>query len=278
MSYLEQEATRLSGSPVTLILFQYGPNITDVYGYTNNETDVLFDGITYQATPMDVDAVKTRGLSGKAEMTIQLPNDSEASRLFRFAPPPNPVSVFVRRGHRNDPDGEYALIYTGRVLSAKPGSNLVTKFACEWVAVSLRRTGAKRNYQYSCPFALYGSQCRADKLAATIVTQAVAVSGLDVTPTPDWDLASRYPCYVNGSVAWSTDNGTEHRAIVAVTTGGVLTVANKPTGLIAGTPIEISLGCSRLMTDCRDLHNNINNFGGQPWIPTDNPVNTNIYN
>lgn len=278
MSYLDQEATRLSGSPVTLIQFQFGPNITNVLGYTNNETDINFEGVTYLATPMDVDAIKTRGVSGKAEMTIQLPNDSEISRLFRFVPPPNPVSVFVRRGHRNDPDNEFALVYTGKVLSAQPGSNLVTKFACEWVAVSLRRTGAKRNYQYSCPFALYGPQCRADKLAATITTQAVAVDGLAVTPTADWALVSRYPSYVNGSIAWSTANGTEHRAIVAVTTGGVLTVSNKPSGLSAGTPIKISLGCSRLMSDCSSLHNNINNFGGQPWIPTDNPVNKNIYN
>jgi hypothetical protein len=277
MSFLDTDQSRTLGSPYLLLLFRYGPESDQVYAYTNNESTILFGGNAYEPVPLDTDAIKSRGVNGKSEFSVRLPNDSEISRMFRFFPPPYPVSLTIYQGHRTDLAKEHPVVWTGKVLSAKPGANLETSFSCEWIAVSLRRIGAARKWQYSCGHPLYGPKCRADKAAATTEATVSSVNGLRVTLIGDWSGANEYANYPNGSVSWETPNGREHRSIVDVLTDGTLSLSNRPSGLLAGATVQVSLGCNRLTSDCRALHNNIHNFGGQPWIPEVNPVNRNNY-
>jgi hypothetical protein len=64
--------------------------------------------------------------------------------------------------------------------------------------------------------------------------------------------------------------------------GDVLTLAGLPTNLAVTDPVDIVLGCNRKPFassggDCQALHNNLPNFGGQPWIPLKGIVNTNPF-
>jgi len=286
------DSSRISGSPVTLLRFQFGPGAGQIRGYTNNESDITFDNVLYEAVECDRDAIKYRGISGRREFTVTLPNDTEISQLFRFHPPPNPVSLVVLSGHRTNPvEAErFQTVWTGRVLSGKPAPTLQTTFNCEWAGVSLRRNNATRNYQYSCPFSLYGPDCRADRVAATLETFATNVEGFDIT-TPIGSLAITGPFgdeitadrFQNGTVSWDTPNGREFRSIIQVVGVSTLRISNTPTGLIAGTPLEVTLGCNRLSGlpgdegDCSTVHNNINNFGGWDHIPEENPISRNNF-
>ena len=277
MTFTIIDTSRTKGSPFLLLLFRYGVEADQIEAYTNNETPIVFAGNTYQPVPLDTDAIRARGVNGKNEFTVRLPNDTAISKLFRFFPPPAPVGLTIYQGHRTDEDGEFPVVWTGRVLSAKPGSGLETTFSCEWVAVGIRRSGATRNWQYSCPHALYGSVCRANKVAATTSTQVVSVSGLKITLTPGWVSDTLYPKYANGMVSWETPSGREYRSIMEISGSGVIQLSNRASGLTQGATVEVSYGCNRLTSDCRDLHSNIHNYGGQPWIPLVNPINRDNY-
>lgn len=280
MTFLETEASRTLGSPITLVLFNYGPNGALSLGYTSEEQERTLNGVFYEPVPLVHDAIKARGVEGRSEFNIRLPNETDASLLFRFGPPPTPVSVTVFRGHRLDPDNQFQVVWTGRVLSAQPGANLDTVFNCEWAGSSLRRSGVHRNYQYSCPYVLYGPECRADQAAATVESQVAAFTDMSISPPPTWVEPSRYPDFENGFVSWDSDSGRQSRAIVEVTETGTLLLANRTSGITLGAAISIALGCNRLAgpsNDCVRLHDNIQNFGGQPWIPTDNPINRNVF-
>lgn len=277
MSFTLIDKSRIMGSPFILMLFRHGENGERVHGYTNNESEIVFDDITYEPVPLESDSIRSRGANGKNEFSVKLPNSSEVSKLFRFFPPPNPVSLVIYQGHRTDVTADYQVVWTGRVLSAKPGANLQTVFSCESGPVSMRRVGATRNWQKSCPLPLYGPDCRADKVAASVVAPAAGVLGTRLTLSPGWTNPTLYPKYANGSVSWSTINGIEHRAIIEVSSAGVLSLSNRAVGLEPGALVTVSLGCNRLTSDCRDLHNNILNFGGQPWLPDENPIGKDIY-
>lgn len=286
------DASRTLGSPVTLLRFSFGETADQLVGYTNAEEDIVFGGLTYQAVPCDRDSVRYRGINGRSEFTVRIPNDSRVSQLFRFHPPPFPVSLTVFSGHRTNPSetDRFQTIWTGRVLSGKPTPTLQTTLNCEWAGVSLRRNNATRNYQLSCPLALYGPLCRADRVAATTETVAANIEGFDITVPPgalDRLDSTGQPIdqtkYENGTVSWDTLNGRESRSIVEVNGAGVLRISNEPSGMQVGTPLNITLGCNRLsglpgdVGDCATLHDNINNFGGWDHIPEENPVSRNNF-
>lgn len=275
MTFLNTESSRTLGSPITLALFNFGESGSRSIGYTSFETDLTVGAQLYTAVPLRHDAIVARGISGRREFTVNIPNSTEVSRLFRFGPPPSPVSVTIFRGHRLDPDQEFQVVWTGRVLSARPGADLNTTLTCEWAGASLRRVGAHRNYQYSCPYALYGPQCRADRTRATVETFAALVAENIVTPVQNWVDPARYPDFDNGIIAWDTEAGRQNRTIIGVSGTGVLTLSDFADELRVGDAISVSFGCNRLAGpegDCIRLHDNIKNFGGQPHIPTENPV------
>jgi hypothetical protein len=56
--------------------------------------------------------------------------------------------------------------------------------------------------------------------------------------------------------------------------GGALTIDNIGPGLAVGLVVTAYPGCNRSMTNCIAF-GNLLNYGGQPYIPTVNPMNGN---
>lgn len=275
MTFASRESSRAKGHPVSLLRFTYGENV--VAGYTDHELELTVAGQLYRPVPMEHDAIRMRGLSGRNEFTVRVPSDTEVSQLFRFAPPPTPVAVAIFQGHIGDPDNEWVAVWTGQVVSVSPGADLSSTINCEWTGSTLRRLGATRNYQHSCPHALYGSRCRANRIAATVVSTITAVNGRSITLAAGWNGAIAYDKYINGTISWDTPAGRQHRSVLEVSGAGEITLGAPPPGATAGLGVQVTLGCNRLMTDCANLHNNIANFGGFAYIPDKNPVERDIF-
>jgi hypothetical protein len=137
----------------------------------------------------------------------------------------------------------------------------------------LRTNGLIRNYQLSCPLALYGPDCRATK---TLVNRTAAsftrnlITLMAALPNPSTAFRS-------GTVQWAGTGGkTVIRTIIAVSEDGlVLTVRGSLRDLANGTSLSVVRGCAHNEADCGDIHNNIQNFGGQSFIPIENPLSMN---
>lgn len=197
------------------------------------------------------------------------------------------MQLTVLQGHVNDAAEDYFVIFAGRIISAK-FSDTELILTCEPIKTTLRRTGLRRHYQYSCPHVLYGSDCRASKLLATTNTTPLSVSGNRVTLPLGWTPQGRETKHVGGMIEWNNSLGDiEQRTILKVLADRNLVVAGSTRDLAPGVPLKVILGCNhylhlkedakedrldRVKTDCFALHNNIHNFGGQKFIPTVNPV------
>ena len=82
--------------------------------------------------------------------------------------------------------------------------------------------------------------------------------------------------YLGGLVEWiNVNNGLkEIRTITALRPDGTaVTIRGVMRGLTPGTQINLIRGCNHLMSGCY-THNNILNYGGQPFIPLENPLST----
>lgn len=271
MSFDLVERSQESGIPVELYEFRYGPGDDNVYRYTNADAGVGHDGESYIALPIMRERYSSSGAMEKSALKITIPVDSDISDIFREYPPTQPVTLVIKQGHFGDPDNDFLAVWSGRVLSvAKEGrENVLT---CESTIISLKRPGLRRNYQYACPYVLYSRACGADKAAARIPTTVDSLDGGRIQLAPGWNGDFEPKRFSGGMLEWSTPKGLEVRTILKVDEAAqTITVIGPFRGLAEGDPITAIVGCNHLVDGC-EIHDNIVNYGGQPWIPLKNPV------
>lgn len=281
MSFQDQETSRTKGRPVNLALIRFGENPESFYAFTTSEYPIVFDGITYAPHPIDIPNQTSSGGLDKQSLEVTVPLDSPLAELFRVVPPSYTVAITVRQGHV---DGtEFPVIWIGRILGGSRAGSMA-KLLCEPSSTSLRRPALRRNYMYSCPHALYGPQCKASLSAATASFVVESFTGNTVTLPVNWVDPARALKYRGGLVRWEGDAGDIIRSIVGLQEDRRLVLNGATNELEIGASIRVSLGCSRNfeivggqpVSDCAELHNNILNFGGQPFIPTENPIGTRL--
>lgn len=284
MTFASIEQSRQKGRPTNLFHVRYGDAPNSYYGYTDAEQPITNSGITYSPLAVTRGKIVVSGTLDKATMEVRMSLNVPLAEHFRVYPPSQVVNLTILQGHLSDPDLQFLVAWTGRVISAKR-TDMELILTCEPISTSLKRVGLRRHYQYSCPHVLYGSECKADKSAATIVTTVDALSNTTVTVPDGWETEARSAKYVGGMVEWINAHGDlETRTILKVVGFRNLVLSGFLRDLDIGASINVILGCNHGFyvltdksidadkTDCYGLHDNIHNFGGCPFIPTENPV------
>ena len=273
MSFSTYETSRSRGRPVNLYFFRWGSTPNSYHAYTDAENEIIHDGITYEPVPVMRGAIVSSGTLDKAALEIRMPLNLDFPSMFLAYPPPQVVTLTIRQGHLDDTDAEFLVVWTGRVISTKREGNEAV-FQGEPVSTSMRRNGLRRHYQYTCPHVLYGPHCRANEAAATSRTTVSEVYPGSVVLASNWIPPGKQPeHYIGGILRWTGQGLTEIRTILRVMgqDNRTLELSGVTRNLSPGQSVEVILGCNRQMSGCQ-LHNNIQNFGGFPWIPKKNPV------
>lgn len=282
MTFGARETSRLNGRPFHLYTIRFGPEVKSAFYYTNLTTEFTHgvdgdgDPIVYSPLPISHGEIVASGNLDRSNMPIRIPDQGDVPDLFREGAPSSVVSITIRQAHHGD--GDVKVAWVGKTVGhSYEGVEMVLE--CESVAASMRRAGLTRKYQLMCPLVLYGAQCRANKAAATITREIVSANGAIVTLAPDWEADARKDKYVGGVAAWTAASGrAERRRIIRRPDATTLILDSPAASLVGGVSLSLTLGCDHTMTDCQDLHDNIQNYGGQPAIPLTNPIGiTNNY-
>lgn len=295
MTFRAQEESRYRRQPVALLAFRYGTRIyTDnsgpqaIFGYTNAEQPVSFTHPTtgpviYQPIPLEVPKVNQSGTLDRKNLVIRLPDNLPLMARLRKWPRDFPIilTIFIR--HLTDPDDETLVVWSGRVM----GTNFIRKenvaeIDCMPISVMFQKPGLRRHYQYMCPHVLYSRECGAPRVPLTLYSFGV---GPDYIDAPGgWSAVPRK--YIGGYADWNVTDGRQIRTIIEVEDDTRIYFNGPTDGLADYGRIRLSLGCNHLFiysgegrgidpdTDCFTLHRNIQNFGGFPFIPKQNPVGT----
>lgn len=275
MSFETIEKSGDLGAPFELYEFRYGDTVEAVYRYTNFDRDLFRMGHTWHARPISREAYRTSGKTDdKSSLTIRMPVDTDLSTLFTDFPPTQVVRVTVWAGHMTDPDEQTLVIWTGRVLNVAKEKNQVL-LTCDNTIISMKRPGLRRNWQYLCPYVLYGDMCRATMQALSSTVTAITTTGIILEA--GWWGSHDPNKFKGGMIRWRGGFGWEFRTIRDVNSDGFLQFLGPIRDIEEGQQVSLFLGCNHTMGDCQSLHNNINNFGGDPWIPLKNPVRNHPY-
>lgn len=280
------EQSRNSAIKANLCLFRYGPDLSDFYAYTDHEFPITIAGVTYQPAAIDIPAIKVSGSVERPQIEVRVPPNLPLADRYLVSPPFYRVSLWIGATHLGDPSQEVKQVWLGTVMShAVDGAEVI--FTCDPVGGNLRIPGLRRNYQYGCGHVLYDQaqySCRANKPAATVARSVLGVvSSTRLTLGSGWAAPSNEPTrYRGGMVEWLDSLfARQSRTILSIQSNedgsAVLSLAATH-DLTAGDPIDLVMGCAHNMSACSTWHNNIQNYGGFPWIPTENPNSSkNLY-
>ncbi len=214
---------------------------------------------------MDRDSIKPTGDATRSSLGIKVPQDAPVGELFRVQPPSGVVTVTLYGEHYGDND--FTVIWKGRVTSVEwvqPWLILHT----ENIFSSLQRIGLRRKIAAQCPLALYGCGVLKEDFVVNMTVSSITGAVVVCTPSSATDY------FAGGYASWThATRGTIERRMIRSSTGGTLTFAVVPPGLVPGMVIKAYPGCDHTLATCNSKFNNSLNFGGMPFIPSKNAFN-----
>lgn len=291
IDYLEN--SRYLGKPVNFYLIEGGATAEGLdetkvgpFAFCDAETTFRFPWIVrkirgvntevaFVPWPIKGTEVSQDGTLDKSDITVTMALGTPLDSMFLAYPPSQVVNMTMFQGHVGDEliPTNYPAKWLGRILTGSREQNELL-LNCQPVSSSVKRPGLRRNYQVGCPHVLYGSQCKAKKAAATMSRRVASVSRNVISLTKS--VGNIHNHFLGGLVEWhnATTDVREIRTISSMSgDGAMVTIRGIMRGLNPGDSVSLIKGCNRLMSGC-NLHNNILNYGGQPFIPLENPLSS----
>ena len=270
MTFAAFETSIDQGEPILLFDFSIG---VLHFRYTTADRNITWATNVYTSAPISRAAIKQGSEIKQQTLKVTGPRDLSVAALYATEAPSAAVALTITALHHDDPDAQGVADWIGRVLSAKwTGSNV--ELACEPVYTSVQTMGLRRRFQISCPHVLYGVQCTVAPSPYATPGTVTALSGFAISAAPWGTPPGAGLSFVGGFVTWDSGNGYLERRTIQSVSGDALTIDNIGPGLAIGTVVTAYPGCDRSMTNCQAF-GNLLNYGGQPYIPTINPMNGN---
>lgn len=261
MAFSTYEYSIEDGEPIELFRFVF--NETE-YFFTNGlepYTDLL--GNVWEPAPIKRGKLEDTNNEKAGKVKLEFPStDSFVTKVQ--SEDSSSITVDVFKVHLNDLDKEQVLIWSGKVVDKRRSNYKYYIFAEPYINF-LNRSGMRGHYQRICRYTLYKEGCYADPNINREQFQVLGQSGniLTLSGSPSTNI------FQGGFVRILN---TKQSRMILTYTGDALTLASGFTDISENDTVELFAGCNHSFTDCRDKFNNVENFGGFPWIPLKNPM------
>lgn len=265
---------------------------TDIYRLTPHEHDVGLDPNgygyateTYLSAPIERGPVAFGPDASRSALELRVPSSHEvvqsllaASLRGETVSVRHMVASFTETVALNTPWelNDLSTLWMGRVLGVEVADESA-RIRCESVHVSMKRIGLRRLYSRACTHVLYSPECGASPIYATATVQEVAGSYVrldDLAPSFEQAVIGGWLQTADGRRYMITDFNTWFS--YALTPGPTVALLT-PAELQPGDEVRLYAGCDHSMQTCQSRFNNLDNYGGFPFIPSKNPFSSPVY-
>lgn len=270
MTFDARETSITGGQPMEFYEFQMG---LDYWRFTSGDEAVTHNGAIYVQEVISRTTIEASVDIQRGNIAISVARTNPIAELFRIGQPQEVVLLRIFKIHRSDI--EAVTIWIGRVVNVTFIDDATAAISCESVHSSLKRVGLRRLYQRQCPHVVYmqgPGLCNADEESKRETVTLLSVVGTVLSAGAFATHADGY--YAGGLVEWERTPGRKERRFILDHVGTEITVNYGVPGLIAGLSLDVLPGCDHTKDGpfgCGPLHANIDNYGGQPYIPIINP-------
>lgn len=260
--YFNIEDSLDEGAPVELYEFTQG---NKKFSYSSGASDVDYLGRTFAGLSLTRDSVKQTSDIFKDSLKLTFPRSNEFAAQYLGFAPEDVTTLCVYRGHYGDDD--FIVYWKGRIIGAKASGNSI-EIECESIFTSIKRPGLRARFEYNCRHTLYQTGCninreqyRHDGIISSITGElTVEISGASIQPNGYY--TGGFLVAPSGATRFLTDHREE-----------AVDLSRPLSELASGMSVTIYPGCDHLKETCHTKFNNLDNFGGFPYIPQRNPFN-----
>ncbi len=261
----------LAGATMTVAeLYTFSAAGMSTFQYTDTNQDVLYDGLTYTPYP-----IKRSKISYSTDLKV---DEAEVTMAKNWG-----VNMAIRKDilsgsevqiHRVNlasPNDDNVLLFDGEVSDTKIDEAVIT-LRCTTLDF-LNTELPKRELQVACNWQLYGPHC-----GLSLSDWTVTAFGESSASTPDKIIS---PAFLVGATqhfrggfvvglcghnAGLTKHVTNHL-------GAQISVLPPfPFDWEAIDSVTVAPGCDHNLADCKNKFNNLDNYGGFPYIPNQDSV------
>jgi uncharacterized phage protein (TIGR02218 family) len=267
MTFAIYEESIEGGQPVELYVYHYQGG---TFYHTTADADYDLAGVIYTAVPgLSRSEIDDTGEISKSSLTLTAPENYIISALFEVYPPSDVVELTVYRLQRADPT-DPKIMWLGRVLNCTWSVGYST-LMCESMQTRLKQPGLRRIYSKNCPHVLYGSECRANQVffEETATLDAITAAGFDLHSPDIAGFPDGY--FSGGKMAFDAGGGIIDRRSIRTHLGDRITLSHPIPALDSSSTITLWPGCDRTKETCITKFNNLENYGGFPYMREKNP-------
>ena len=286
MTYVATEESVEDGRPVELYLLENAAG--DSFAYTSGNVDVVYGSHTYTPEAIKRTSPTLSNKAASAKLTLTFPDSKEWAQRYLAMIPPILDTLIIYRVHLTDGDSEVIQWWSGDVGGVtfegdEAKANITT------TSDRLRRTVPKRTFSWSCNHVLYDGLCQAAKSSNRSDVRVASIDSADprlitCTNDPAWagdlmtDFVTADLAFFNGGYCEPFGGGGHSRSILDTdtTSGYQFRLMIEIPGLVVGDILTFYAGCDHSVQTCFSKFDNVGNYGGFPFIPTNNPFETGI--
>lgn len=241
------------------------------YHVASGQRDIVWNGVTYTASPLSRSEVGISAVSGDFSVTFSLSMDHPlCQRYMALVSPPGLVSVTIWRKQLNS--GLVEQIWSGDITSiAFDSEDHVAKFTIpSRMSRTLTRTLPLIMVSRLCPHVLYDPQCTINPAGFSTATTIANINGNVVTVNTtfgpsDFTVGGDLQHVKTGEIQTVVTQGPNVSGTV------VLTLQAPIPDMQSGDAVVVRAGCDHTMGTCAVKFSNNQNYGGFPDIPDANP-------
>lgn len=268
MTFDVYERSLNQGEPVLLFDFFIG---LSHWRYTTADRTITYLSNGYAPASISAGSINQGNEIKKKSLTVTVPLSADVVQRLQSFPPSGDFMLSIVTLHQTDPDLQGYTVFIGRVMSQSQAGGVVT-LNCEPAYTGVKTTGLRRRWQLNCAHVLYGPGCTL--LPSAFVTPAsisgilgnvISCAGL----VPPIGLA-----WAGGYIEWDSGLGYNERRSINSASASDLTIAYGSPDLTVGLLLNVYPGCDHTTAACIAF-GNMKNYGGQPYIPSINPLSGN---
>jgi len=158
-----------------------------------------------------------------------------------------------------------ALLFVGLVRSAA-ATGPAAQVTLVGLDYFLKRSVPPRQWSPGCNWTVFGTECGLAG-ATYLITPTVTVSADGKTLT-----AAAFDAQDDGYFTYGSAEFGDYKRMILSHVGTDITLDAPLPGLDTGEVVTVYPGCDGDVQTCFDKYNNVDNFGGCPHIPIDNPA------
>lgn len=262
MSYLEYDQSAQESQPEELYDFEFLADNSH-YRVTSAAYPITFGGNTYTPIPIQRSEISKSSEISKNSLTITISaqNSFFNRMILGTSTYSTNVTIYILQ-----PDGSYIPIWDSKIKGVGTNGREIT-VTCNLLPIDSRRPILSRKYQKQCPHDLFGNYCTVNRDdfeymgTVTSFTGNIINAAIFATESDGW--------FTGGTI----HIGNEIKTIVAHV-GTQIKILDPFYEITNGDSLVAYAGCDHTIATCRSKFSNELNYGGCPWIPSDDNIVT----